>query len=247
MWPLLVLIVLAGTIVIVANSADPLASVSVSDQDLTLECNRNIRQAVSDLTGTDVTADYAAYGGRTARFVIDEIPELTGEPAGADPDATAVLDEIESTGIVSGNWIVAHKTKRRMVLTSTAGGLIFATRTGDDWQLRREYREAPCGVRSEGIPLAWGPARTVKSTDTQLEVLVADDCGDQVIEAFSAVTIGEESVIVTISGYYPRNSDELGCTHTSGRKVVVDLGEPIGERDLFNGSDFPPRRISREV
>ena len=256
-WLLLGLIgvVALGAIVIVANSgpagndpvaSGPLVSVSVSDQSLTLDCRGVFRKAVRDLTDTDWTAEDGAY---EVRFVIGEIPELEGQPADTDIDATAVLDELAagspgSRRIASSNpdWTVAHKTENRMVLTNTGGGMIFARRTDAGWQARSKDSDAPCRVQSEGSMLRWAPSRNVEADAAQLEVVVEASCGDPVVEVFSAVTIGEDAVIMTISGHY-QDDGEWGCTTGSVRKVVVDIGEPIGERDLFNGNEFPPSRV----
>ena len=233
----------------------------VSDEPLSIVCEspaaaENIRAVSAGRMDEALFPDQGSFSheGSVIRFV-DHVPELhiTGQDAGTDADAVAVLDKVATNkrfgGYTDQEFIVASKTDGRMMLVGARSGVfVIAERAKKKWVPRFRESSLPCRVRAGPYDetLFWRLLRSVEPDDSQLSIGVSDYC-NPVRRLFSAVTLGKESVIVTVFANPlppPRPTDEPYdpgfCT--KDRAVVVDLGEPIGDRVLVDGSWFPPRQ-----
>jgi hypothetical protein len=188
-------------------------------------------------------------------------PVLPDQPL--DHDAASALQAAWEVGadpaVYAGyEWFIAQEADDRLDLFGVPPdrgepvGVTYAhasfRRLPDGWE---PHDVGQCRIslslpgHSSG-PWVLDPAHEPSPSDTAIQVLFtdpADACGDDVPPATLAVAseMNEETITVVINIEMDRPPLFCNAVGVPPRPLTISLGEPIGERALFDGSLLPPR------
>jgi hypothetical protein len=206
--------------------------------------------------------------GSDSVFPVSALSRPTGAEQGSDPAAVALRD-VFTQGFAQGqqmdqyqDWIKVVATSDRVAFLGTLGGgpghmLVELERHDGQWRYRSSGACA-LEVQRPGLTTArWAldpiaPAPT--ATDTKLHVIVNDpECNDGVQldpKRVHPPTVTFTAKAVSIGYYVDSVSPGLhtcpgpigapGRPDIMGIPVVVDLGQPLGTRQVLDATQYPP-------
>lgn len=190
-------------------------------------------------------------------------PELLDQPANAEledhPSSAALRAAIAEAGPdidllpESGYWLVSRENGVAQYLAREApgGDIEFASATLEDqgggWKLLG-WGQCQPQIVLERLSLAtWVldpdlPAPDAETTSFTALVMERACASGQPMGARlqpPSITYGQESVVVVFAAT-PLGGDLQTCPSNPPMRAVVELREPLGDRELLDGAFFPP-------
>ena len=183
--------------------------------------------------------------------------ELDAPPSrGEQRDATAALREAHrnrSTQNASKkDWRVLEHTDRRLILATGEPPQLLQVTLG-----RRDGRWDVLGRGGCTVEAHWGetgraewklnPRFPASASDTELHLLIVDqECSSGIdprprLET-PQIIYGEETVTIALFVRPPSPKGFYTCIGPPPVPIIVELDQPIGERELLDGAVYPPQR-----
>jgi len=202
----------------------------------------------------------AAAGLRYACGELPFDPAVLAQPGGAengaDPISTALREHLAAEGLESellpkAGWVVVGATPVRaeFVAPDPAGGYAYVSveSSGGAWAVDGWGGCRPRAVLP-GLSLAswvFDPAAALPDKESmQFSALVTELACTSSTEMGArlrppTIVYGEAEVLV-IFGALPLGGGAHDCAGNPSTAVVVELREPLGERRLLDGGEYPP-------
>ncbi len=184
---------------------------------------------------------------------LDEVPPVEESGLSGLTEAMATfLGNDEGSHWPQEDWRVLHASDAQVLLvhldSADADGVSFMTLEGSDgaWQWAGATSPASCQLRTElreGLnTVGWAldpdhPAPTPESTSvhllvTEQECVSGQAMGDRLLGP--EVVLTESDVLIAFAAEIPPGEAQ-NCPGNPSSSVVVELGEPLGDRDLRDG------------
>jgi hypothetical protein len=194
----------------------------------------------------EATSSLACNGTGLPPFPLSSLERPGGEEEGSSPQASAL-----ARGLTDGRMEVARASGYR-TLTAHADRVVYAagdppdvtvadvTSEGGEWRLSGLQGCHVAPYREGSYAVGWDVARVDRAAD-RLELDVTETaCAGVPLAARlqePEVTYAGDSVTVTL--YASRPEGNAYCVRTGPTPYTVDLTEPLGDRQLLDGSTYP--------
>ncbi len=185
---------------------------------------------------------------------LDEVTDL--EEAGREEVAAAIqpfLDNEEGKFWPQDGWRILHETDTEILLVhhDPAGSLSFMTvsRTDDGWEWSGAQGGGPCPLRiatperlntvdwrlDPAAPPVDGESTEISVLLTERECVSGQEIGDRLVGP--EIVLTEEAVLIAFAAI-PPEGDAFTCQGNPETLHLVELPEPLGEREVRSGLEL---------